>query len=68
MARAASALATHLVVLLAEEEDDKGAGGLGRPLGPPGGLQVGWQVRPGKCFCFHSFLSVFVLFNLLPLF
>ena len=25
MARAASALATHLVVLLAEEEDDKGA-------------------------------------------
>ena len=37
MARAASALATHLVVLLAEEEDDKGAlvglaGHLGRQV------------------------------------
>ena len=69
MAEAASALATHLVVLLAEEEDDKGE-------------EVGWasgrswarlwwaaEVSPGEIlssvfyFCFFLFCSVLFWFS-----
>ena len=52
MAGAASALATHLVVLLAEEEDDKGGRWwAGPPAGLPAGYSIGPQVGGGKSFC-----------------
>ena len=64
MARAASALATHLVVLLAEEEDDKGEEvGWAESLEELG--RLGWtgkrQVSLLLCFIFFF---CFVLFNL----
>ena len=64
MAGAASAPATHLFVLLAEEEEDKGeGGGLGRPdgAGPGKWRQVG---GPGGLLSLSIyFCSVFLLFN-----
>ena len=61
MAGAASALATHLFVLLAEEEDDKGAlvgwAGTGAgPAGLPGERQVS-SFSFIYCFCFLLFCS-----------
>ena len=64
VAGAASAPATHLFVLLAEEEDDKG-----EEVGWAG--QIGWPAGPGKwrqvtsfSLCFIYFCSVlFFLFS-----
>ena len=70
VAGAASAPATHLFVLLAEEEDDKGeevgwAGQMGWPAGPLEELGRLWwaaRVRPGNfllSFFYFYFSSVF---------
>ena len=62
VAGAASVLATHLFVLLAEEEDDKGEEvGWAGQVGKLGRFWWAARVRPGKSFSL-SFIYCFLFF------
>ena len=65
VAGALRARATPRLCLLAEEEEDKGEGGLGRLGGGTGPALVAARVRPGNssALFYFIFCSVFLLFN-----